>query len=151
MQLESDRRFRFPVPPEAFWAAAGATGEYTRWWPWLRTFDGRGLVAGDRWRCTVRPPLRYTVRFTVHLEEVVAPEVIVASVAGDIAGWARLAVVPEPDGCEVHLTSALSPESRVFGVVALLAGPLLRRGHDWILDTGADQFARRALTDRREL
>jgi uncharacterized protein YndB with AHSA1/START domain len=147
VELVSDRRFRFAATPEAFWAAAGATDDFTRWWPWLRTFEARALVTGDRWRCAVRPPLRYTVRFTVRLDEVVAPTSIAASIDGDIAGRARLDVAPDRDGCEVRLTSSLSPASRVFGLVAAVAGPLVRRGHDWILDTGAEQFARRALRD----
>ena len=40
------------------------------WWPWLTSFDAAGLVAGARWQCTVRPPLRYSVRFAIDLEEV---------------------------------------------------------------------------------
>jgi len=143
--LESDRRYRFQVAPEEFWSAIGATESYQRWWPWLRAFEARGLVAGDVWRCAVRPPLRYTVRFSVHLDEVQRPTLIAAHVEGDIVGTARLAVTPCDDGCDVRLTSKLAPSQRALAVVTSFARPLVRRGHDWVLDTGARQFADRAL------
>lgn len=146
MELESDRRFRFAVTPDDFWAAAATTHAYTQWWPWLRSFDGRGLVAGDEWRCAVRPPLGYTLRFTVHLDEVTAPTTIRTRVDGDIAGWAQLLIATDGAGCSVHLTSRLTPASGVFRLVAFVGAPFARRGHDWILDTGADQFAHRALS-----
>ena len=145
MEIDSDRRFRFPVSAASFWDAIGATDDYQRWWPWLRSYDARGLIAGDEWRCAVRPPLGYTVRFTVHLEAVHAPTSIEARVTGDIAGRAQIVVEPDDDGCAVHLTSTLSPSTRAFAVFAVVAAPLVRRGHDWILVTGAEQFARRAL------
>ena len=53
-----------------------ATDQYQRWWPWLREFEATGLTAGDEWRCRVRPPLPYTVRFTIVLEEVEAPRTV---------------------------------------------------------------------------
>ena len=145
MELASDRHYRFPVPADAFWSAIGATDDYRRWWPWLRTFDAEGLVAGDVWRCAVRPPLRYTVRFAVHLGTVEPPRVIDARVEGDIAGTARLVVTPRDDGCDVRLTSTLAPSHRGLALLASVARPLVRRGHDWVLDTGARQFASRAL------
>jgi hypothetical protein len=146
VELASDRRYLFPVPPDVFWAAIGATEHYQRWWPWLRRFDASGLVAGDVWRCVVRPQLPYTVRFAVHLGEVIHPTLVTARVDGDIAGTARLVVAPHDEGCDVRLTSTLAPSNRAFGLIAALARPLVRRGHDWVLDTGARQFATRALT-----
>jgi len=145
VETDSDRLLRFPVGATEFWDAVASTDDYRRWWPWLRAFEARGLFAGDAWRCAVRPPLGYTVRFTVHLDEVHAPTSIRARVSGDIRGRAQIAVEPHDEGCAVHLTSTLAPSNRAFAVFALLAGPLVRRGHDWILVTGAEQFARRAL------
>jgi len=148
VQLASDRRFRFPVAPEVFWSAIGSTDEYARWWPWLIGFRSgaeRGLVGGDVWSCIVRPPLPYTLRFAVHLDDVEAPTLVTAHVTGDIGGHARLEVAPDGDGCTVRLISTLAPTGRAFAIVATLARPVVRRGHDWVLDTGARQFAARAL------
>lgn len=145
MELCSDRRFRFDVDPATLWTALAAVDDYQRWWPWLRSFDGQALVAGDAWRCVVQPPLPYTLRFTISLHEVVHPSLVTATVAGDVSGFARLELEERPTGCEARLVSALSPTSRAFRVVAFLARPAVRAGHDWVLDTGANQFAGRAV------
>lgn len=140
MQLSSERRYHFACQPDEVWRALSATGDYQQWWPWLRQFEAAGLVAGDRWSCTVRPPLPYSLRFTIELTEVVPCERIAADVTGDIAGTARIEIAPEIDGSAVWLTSALTPSSRVFAALATLARPIVTRGHDWVLDTGAEQF-----------
>jgi uncharacterized protein YndB with AHSA1/START domain len=146
--LDSDRHYRFAVPPAALWSALAETADYRRWWPWLTAFEANGLVAGDVWRCAVRAPLPYTLRFAIDLDEVVPTTLVVARVSGDIEGTARLDVVPHGEGCEVRLTSRLRPSGRAFGLVARLARPIVRRGHDWVLDTGARQFVERAVAER---
>ena len=145
MQLESDRRYVYPVPPERMWGALAATHLYRRWWPWLTAFEADGLVAGSRWRCTVRPPLPYSVRFTLHLDDVVPPAFVTARVTGDIGGYARIDLADHDEGTQVRLTSALSPTNRAFAIIAAVARPVVRRGHDWVLDTGAHQFGRQAI------
>jgi len=151
VELVSDRRYPFPVPPVALWSALAATGDYQAWWPWLRSFDAIGLHAGDRWHCTVRPPLPYTLRFVIHLDDVDEPRSVVSHLTGDIRGPARIDIVAVPTGSEIHLTSSLTPSTRAFGLVAALARPIARRGHDWVLDTGARQFVSRALAGRDEV
>jgi uncharacterized protein YndB with AHSA1/START domain len=141
VELVSDRRWTFGAPPDVVWSALAATDEYASWWPWLTTFDALGLVAGAEWRCAVRPPLRYSVRFAVALEEVEAPRWVTARVSGDIAGRARVDVAGQGERSEVRLTSALRPTRRTVAWLTALAGPVARRSHDWILDTGARQFA----------
>jgi uncharacterized protein YndB with AHSA1/START domain len=145
MELDSDRLYVFPVPPEQVWRALAATDDYRRWWPWLTAFEADGLFAGSRWRCTVRPPLPYSLRFTLDLDDVVPPALVTAHVTGDIAGLARVDLADHDEGTEVRLTSALTPSNRAFAIVAALARPVVHRGHDWVLDTGARQFARRAI------
>ena len=145
MALVSDRRYRFAVAPETLWEAIADTTNYQRWWPWLKTFEEESLAVGDVWRCVVRPPLPYTVRFSIRLDEVVQPSLVAATVHGDISGVARVEVAADGDGSAVRLTSRLAPSSRVFGIVAGIARPIVRRGHDWVLDTGARQFAARAV------
>lgn len=148
MELVSDRRYPFPVPPVALWSALAGTDDYQVWWPWLRAFDAGGLRAGERWHCTVRPPLPYTLRFTIHLDEVDEPRYVASHLTGDIRGPARIDIAPVSTGSEIHLTSRLTPSKRAFGLVAAIARPVVRRGHDWVLDTGAEQFVSRALAGR---
>ena len=140
MELASDRWYHVPATPDVVWTALNATDQYQRWWPWLREFEASGLVPGDEWRCRVRPPLPYTVRFTIVLDEVEAPRIISARVEGDIRGTARVELSERDGGCEIRLTSVLSPRGRVVRVMADVARPLARMGHDWVLDTGARQF-----------
>jgi uncharacterized protein YndB with AHSA1/START domain len=143
-RVVSDRRYTFPVDPEQFWALIADVDSYREWWPWLRSFEATGLDPGERWQCTVQPPLPYRVRFTVTLDEIIASNSISTTITGDIVGVARLDIAPRDDGCEIRLRSSLGPESRVLRVVAATARPLVTFGHNWVLDTGAQQFGDRA-------
>ena len=65
-----------------------------------------------------------------------------ATVHGDLSGSATVHLDGDDDRCDVRVVSTLSPSSRVMGVAARLVAPIARWGHDWVLDTGARQFAR---------
>jgi hypothetical protein len=145
VRVRSDRRYRFDVSPEGLWERISDVDEFCRWWPWLRGFEADELCAGEAWDCTVQPPLPYLLRFTIALEEVVPPRLVTACVTGDIVGDARLEVGAQDAGCVVRLQSDLAPGNRYLRAVASVARPLVRYGHDWVLDTGARQFSRRAL------
>jgi hypothetical protein len=129
------------------WAAFEATGEYRHWWPWLRELDADGLEVGATWHCVVRPPLPYVVRFRVHVDEVRAPHTIVARVGGDVNGTARLDVSAGSDtSSDVRLTATLDATTRWLGALTRFAPGVARFGHDWVLDTGARQFAQHVAT-----
>jgi uncharacterized protein YndB with AHSA1/START domain len=145
VEIHSDRRWDFDVPAPMLWRAIAGVDAYQGWWPWLRRFDARGLVAGDTWRCVVQPPLPYAIRFRVAIEEVDPHRLVAASVSGDVTGRARLEIGDTDAGCEARLVSALSPGKGALRLVAALARPIARFGHDWVLDTGATQFAARAV------
>ncbi len=148
--IRSDRRFSFDRPPAEVWEAMGRTTSYTRWWPWLRRFEGTGLVTGDVWSCHIQPPLPYFLRFSVTLDEVEAGRRASATVAGDITGTACFTLVPTDDGgSEGRLVSDLAPASSVLRAFARLARPLVVWGHDWVLDEGVRQFQARGLADDR--
>ncbi len=111
----------------------------------MTRLDADELAAGAVWRCTVQPPLPYALRFTITVDEVDAPRSASASVGGDIVGTATVTVAAHPDGgTEVRLASALSPSNPFLRGIARVARPVVRFGHDWVLDAGARQF-RRAL------
>ncbi|MGD9701339.1 MAG: SRPBCC family protein [Acidimicrobiia bacterium] len=144
MRVVSDRHYTFGVEPDRFWSLIADVDGYRGWWPWLRSFDAHALDRGERWRCTVQPPVPYTVRFTVTLDELDPPRSISASITGDIVGVAQLDVTPCDDGSQVRLRSALGPNNHLLRIVAATARPLVQFGHNWVLDTGARQFAERA-------
>jgi hypothetical protein len=143
VHITSDRRYSFAMQPAELWERIGDVDQYQTWWPWLRQFDAHALEPNDVWRCVVRPPLRYTVSFTITLDEVVIEESITATIAGDIDGAARVEVSPAEQGCEVRLVASLQPHSRMLRVIGIAAGPAARFGHDWVLDSGAQQFGAR--------
>jgi uncharacterized protein YndB with AHSA1/START domain len=143
--VDSDRRFTFTADRETVWQALCAVEQYPTWWPWLRRLDAVGMVAGDRWRCTVQPPLPYSLRFTIAIDDVVAAELVTATLNGDLTGSARLELTDAGSGSEIRLTSDLAPTGRYVRGIATVAFPLARFGHDWVLRTGARQFAERAL------
>lgn len=151
MLIHSDRRWTFDVGSAALWDAIAVVEDYRRWWPWLRGFEANGLVAGDTWSCVVQPPLPYTIRFRVSIDEVEPQRLVSASVDGDVTGSARLEIGERDDGCDARLVSALSPGNGALRLVARFASPIARFGHDWVLDSGAHQFVARAVdgTPRR--
>ena len=144
VRLRSDRHYRFDLAPDLFWERLTDVATYPQWWPWLRDFDGTTLATGAVWRCTVQPPLPYRVRFEVHLDEVVPERVVGATVTGEIVGTAGLTITPVDGGCTARLVADLGPDRLALRALSLAFRPLVRFGHNWVLDTGARQFADRA-------
>jgi len=147
VRLRSDQRHRFDAAPDELWDAMVSVDQFQRWWPWLRRFRASGVQRGDVWTATVQPPLPYRVRFDLLLTEVVAPHLVAVDVTGDIEGAARLEVHGNgaAGGSELHFTSELTPTSSMLRAVARLAPPVARFGHEWVLNTGLEQFRSQAL------
>jgi uncharacterized protein YndB with AHSA1/START domain len=144
VQIRSDRSFTFTSDPDTVWQAIARTDRYRTWWPWLRAFDGGILQTGERWGCEVRPPLPYPVRFVVVLDEVEAPARVASRIEGDIRGSAVLTLARHDVGTRLQLTSSLEPTNTLLRSLGALGRPLARFGHDWVITTGARQFARAA-------
>ena len=146
MQIHSDRRDDFAMPPAELWLALERVGAYRSWWPWLHHLDATSLTPGAVWTAVVQPPLPYRVRFHLRIGAVVPAASVEAEISGDIQGSARLEIEPTPQGSSLRLVSDLGPSSPLLRTVAHLAGPLARLGHEWVLDTGLRQFRDRALS-----
>jgi uncharacterized protein YndB with AHSA1/START domain len=146
--ISSDRRHHFDVAPDELWTAMTRTGAYRSWWPWLRRLDDASFTEGARWACEVQPPLPYIVRFTLQLEEIELHRFVTATVSGDIVGSAAVDLTPGDTGTELRLVATLAPNQTILRTVARFARPVVRLGHDWVLDTGFRQFRRRAFDDR---
>ncbi len=145
VEVLSDRRYRFDVPPARLWSAATSVERYREWWPWLRRFDAERFAPGERWACQVQPPLPYVVRFDVVIDDVRPAELVRARIEGDVVGTAVLRIEGVAAGCEARLVSRLAPGNGFLRMAARLARPVVRYGHDWVLDSGARQFSERAL------
>jgi hypothetical protein len=141
MRLTTDRRYRFSFPTDEFWTRISQVDRYQSWWPWLRRFDADGLCTGAMWSCTVQPPVPYVVRFSIALDDVVPEQSVSARVSGDIVGRATLSVERDGHGCCARLVSDLEPDKQSLRVLSLVARPVVRFGHNWILDVGVRQFS----------
>jgi len=140
------RTWGLDLPPHRFWATIARTDDYSSWWPWLREFDADGLREGATWRAGIQSPLPYVLRVQLVLDEVVECERLAASVTGDIAGWATLDLAASGTGSAVDIEWDMRPRSRAMQAAAVLARPLLRWSHEWVLARGLDQFRQRALS-----
>lgn len=127
------------------WAALTSVDRYRDWWPWLRTLDADRFADGEWWQCTVQPPLPYRLRFELTLMNVVACEQVEAVVDGDITGSAKVSLATIEGGTELRLTSSLAPSATVIRFVARVARPVSTWGHNWVIDTGVEQFRDRSL------
>jgi hypothetical protein len=145
VEIHTDRRYRFDVPADQLWSALRRVEDYPRWWPWLRRFDADAFATGACWSCEVQPPLPYSLRFDLLLNEVDDGRYAEATVSGDIVGRARLSVAPRGSGSALHLESWLQPASVWLRAVSTVGRPVARFGHDWVIDTGLRQFRTRAL------
>jgi hypothetical protein len=136
--------FRFGVGPEAVWETIERTGEFERWWGWLGDFrlDGPGLEAGSVLVGVVSPPLPYHMRIRVELEDCVRPLLIDAAVHGDIEGRGRLELARVGDETVASVAWAIEMMQRPMRAAARFAHPLLRWGHDRVVDATVHGFRR---------
>jgi len=140
-----DRSWWFPVPPAQLWATLVRTDEYPSWWTWLRELDTDGLAPGNTARCVIQSPLPYTLRCTITVEELRAPETIMTTVTGDLCGPAGLHVEDAKDGSTARLCWTLDLGNPLLSRLALVGRPAMSWAHDRIVATGVEQFRRRAL------
>jgi Polyketide cyclase / dehydrase and lipid transport len=146
VRLTTDRTYDFPFGPDEFWARISRVDQFQQWWPWLRRFDGEALETGHEWSCEVHPPVPYVVHFAVRIDEVVPGRSVAAQISGDILGTARIHVEADGPGCSVRLVSDLAPAKQSLRVISIAARPMVRFGHNWILDVGVRQFRANSAT-----
>lgn len=147
MDVSSDRRYRFEIGPEELWPLMVQVDDYRRWWPWLRACDATTFEPGAQWRCVVQPPLPYSLRFRITLDEIEVGRYASATIDGDITGTARIDVTAADEGSELRLVSRLAPANGLLRAISALARPVAQLGHDWVIDTGLRQFRAKALPE----
>ena len=142
--IEYAGRFSFPVPPQEVWLAVERFERFETWWGWLGELrvEGPGLVAGSVLHGVVAPPLPYRMRLRVVLVAVDPPRSIDALVHGDLVGHARLVLEPEGEGTRASVAWTIEMMQRPMRVAARVASPLLRWGHDRVVDATVAGFRR---------
>ena len=149
--IEYDGTFSFPVSVERLWLTIASLDQFSSWWGWLHdyTVEGTGLEAGTVLHGVVAPPLPYRMRLDVVLGECVQKRSIVADVHGDLEGAARLTFRGDENCATAHATWTIEMMQRPMRLAARCAHPLLRWGHDHVVEATVDGFRRRALKVER--
>jgi carbon monoxide dehydrogenase subunit G len=142
--VEYAGRFSFPVPPQEVWSAVEHFERFEVWCGWLSELrvEGPGLVAGSILHGVVAPPLPYRMRLRVEVMASDPPRSIDASVHGDLAGHARLVLEPEGEGTRASVVWTIEMMQRPMRAAAIVAFPLLRWGHDRIVEATVAGFRR---------
>jgi hypothetical protein len=142
--IEYDNTFTFPVTVAELWATMAQVDRFPSWWSWLDDFSvvGEGLEHGTVLHGTVAPPLPYRMRLDVVLDECIPERRITALVHGDLEGAAKLAFDGDDTEARVHATWTIEMMQRPMRMAARFAHPLLRWGHDRVVDATVDGFRR---------
>jgi uncharacterized protein YndB with AHSA1/START domain len=136
--------FDFDLPPTAMWDALEHSERFEGWWAWLREFrlEGTGLRAGSVLRGLVSPPVPYPMHVTVVLDRCTPPERIDATVGGDLEGTAHLGLEAHGSGTRADVAWTVEMKQRPMRIAARVAPPLLRWGHDRVVEATVDSFRR---------
>jgi uncharacterized protein YndB with AHSA1/START domain len=142
--IDYRRSFHFAVTPEQLWEAISEPRRFEAWWAWLGQLrvEGDGLSDGTVLTGTVSPPVPYRMRVTVRLERCERPAHIDATVDGDLRGTARLHLEPTSGGTSAEVAWRIEMMQRPMRLAARLAGPLLRWGHDRVVEMTVHGFRR---------
>jgi hypothetical protein len=145
--IEYDGTFTFAAPLAEVWATMAQTDCYPSWWSWLQEFShpSRGLEPGARLRGVVAPPVPYRMRLEVVLEECVPEKFLTARVHGDLEGRAELSFDGDERETHAHAAWTIEMMQRPMRVAARLAHPMLRWGHDRVVDATVDGFRRQLM------
>jgi hypothetical protein len=146
-RVDYSAAFWFPVTPDRLWAVVEQFDLFESWWGWLREFeaDQDELVDGNVLHGTVVPPVPYHLHLDVQLQRCHRPRLIDAVVNGDLSGQAELRLEDVDDGTRVAVAWSLEMRSAPLRVAARVAYPLMRWGHDRVVDMAVSGFQRRAL------
>ena len=148
--IRYDRTFTFRAPVAELWATMTEVDHFQLWWAWLDEFsvEGDGLAAGTVLHGVVAPPLPYRMRLDVVIEECVPERRISAVVHRDLEGRALLTFDGDDAESRAHATWTIEMMQRPMRVAARFASPLLRWGHDRVVDATVDGFRSHLFGDR---
>jgi carbon monoxide dehydrogenase subunit G len=149
--IEYEERFDFAVPPAEIWSAVEQFDRFEDWWVWLRELrvDGPGLVAGSVLHGVAVPPVPYRMRLRIVLVTCDPPCCIEAAVHGDLEGHARLVLDPEGDGTRASVAWTIEMMQPPMRLAVRVAYPVLRWGHDRVVDATVFGFRRRLAAERQ--
>jgi hypothetical protein len=102
-------------------------------------------VPGTVLHATVLPPMPYPLRFDVRLPRCARPRLVEAVIGGDLRGRAALRLEAAGYGTCAEVEWSLWMYGAPLRVAELVAYPLMRWGHDRVVDMAVAGFRRRTL------
>jgi hypothetical protein len=146
-RVDFDGAFWFPVTPAQLWETVQRFDLFQSWWGWLGDFhtERAGLVGGNVLHGLVAPPMPYRLWLDVRLRRCERPRLSEAALNGDVRGHAVLRLEDAGNGTRVAVTWSLQMNSTLLRVGARMAYPLMRWGHDRVVDMAVAGFRQRAL------
>jgi uncharacterized protein YndB with AHSA1/START domain len=147
--IEFQRTFAFPVPAERLWAAMVQFDEFSSWWSWLREFsvDGAGLESGTVLHGVVEPPVPYRMRLDVVVDTCEPTQRVGAAIHGDLEGTAMLHLEGDDATTLVHAVWTVEMKQAPMRLAARIGHPLLRWGHDRVVEATVDGIRRHLADD----
>lgn len=135
--------FSFPMSPCQMWHELERPDKLTGRWRWVDVLqvDPR-LEPGAELSCVVTPPLPYRMALDVMVLEVSHCKLIEVEIRGDLRGRAELTLEPEGQGTLVTVAWQLEMMERRMRAAARYAHPLLRWGHDRVVEAAVRSFRR---------
>jgi len=145
--IEYDGTFSFPVSIERLWETVARLDQISSWWGWLHDYsvEGETLEAGTVLHGVVAPPLPYRMTLDVVLGECVPKHSIAAKIHGDLEGAAHLMFSGNERSTSAHATWTIEMMQQPMRLAARFGHPLLRWGHDRVVEATVDGFRRSAL------
>jgi hypothetical protein len=111
--------------------------------------EGLGLVTGAVLRGARARPLPYPRRLRVGRVACEPPRSIDVLLQGDTVGQARLVLEPDGDGPRASVAWTIEMLQRPMRAAARVAAPVLRWGHDRVVDVTVAEFRRQLGTAPR--
>ena len=141
--IEYDDTFTFPVSVAALWQTLVQVDCYLSWWSWLHEFsvEGIGLQHGTVLHGIVAPPLPYRMELEVCSTNA-CPNGASPRVHGDSGCPARLTFDGNDAEAQARAVWTVEMMQRPMRLAARFAHPLLRWGHDRVVEATVDGFRR---------
>ncbi|HEY3957280.1 MAG TPA: hypothetical protein VGM53_28270 [Streptosporangiaceae bacterium] len=147
-RIEYRKTFFFPLPPAELWTIMERFDLFEAWWVWLTDFraDQPTFTGGNVLRAVVAPPALRRLHVDARLRRCAKPALIEGEIEGDLSGPAALRLTESTGGTLVEATWSLTLRSPPLRAAAYVAGPLMRSGHDHLIDLAVSRFRSKALS-----
>lgn len=141
--------FWLPARPAEVWRTIERFDRFETWWSWVDSFRAErdGLIEGNVLHGVVSPPLPFTFEVRVRLAECDRPHLVEADVDGDVRGRAVLRLEEDGAGTSAEVRWSLTMVRGPVRTAAQFAYPVVRWGHDRVVELTVSSFRRRALRE----